>query len=93
MAEDKSDPFSGTQVGNPVPGKETFDRHDDILAIGRHHLQQGVWAGLQVVMHHDVAALVQDANVQAPGVQVDATIQLVRLGVDSPEVSSSSFVG
>jgi hypothetical protein len=37
-------------------------------------------------MHHDVTILVQDANVHAPGVQVDATIILVLMGVESHEI-------
>jgi hypothetical protein len=40
-------------------------------------------------MHYNVTILVQEAKVQAPGVQVDATIKLVLLGVESHEVSSS----
>jgi hypothetical protein len=42
-----------------------------------------------MAMHHDVTSLVQDANGHAPGVQVDAAINLVRLGGEAPKVSPS----
>jgi hypothetical protein len=41
----------------------------------------------------DLSILVQDAEIQASGVEIDATIKLVLLGVESPEVSSSFFDG
>ena len=37
----------------------------------------------------DLPILVQDAEVHGAGMQVDATVKLVLLGVESPEVSSS----
>jgi hypothetical protein len=40
-------------------------------------------------MPPDLAILVEDADVHGPGVQVDATVKLMWLGVESPEVSSS----
>jgi hypothetical protein len=40
--------------------------------------------------HSDLAVLIQDEEVHGAGVQVDATIKLVLLGVESHEVSSSS---
>jgi hypothetical protein len=38
----------------------------------------------------DLSIPVQDAEVHGPGMPVDATIKRVRLGVEAPEVSSSS---
>jgi hypothetical protein len=37
----------------------------------------------------DLSILVQDAQIYASGMQIDATIKLVLLRVESPEVSSS----
>jgi hypothetical protein len=89
VAEDKGHALLGAEVGEPVPREDTFNSHDDILTIGHHDLEQGVWLGLDIAMPHDVTILVQDAHVHAPGVHADATIELVRLGVESHGVSSA----
>jgi hypothetical protein len=40
-------------------------------------------------MQQDLAVLVEDADIHGPGVPVDATIKLVLLGGESPEVAAS----
>jgi hypothetical protein len=42
-----------------------------------------------MTVHENLAALVEDTDVHGTGMQIDAAINLVRLGVESPEVSSS----
>jgi hypothetical protein len=39
---------------------------------------------------HDLPVLIQDTEVHGVGVPGDATLKLVRLRVEAPEVSSSS---
>jgi hypothetical protein len=78
-----------TNLGH-YPGDETFDTDDDILAIGRDGFEKRVWGCWHVAVHQNLPSLVQDAEGHRVGVQVDATGKLVRLGVESPEVSSSS---
>jgi hypothetical protein len=60
-----------------------------MFTLGGYGLEQRLRVGRQMAMHHDVTILVQEANVHAPGMPVDAAIQLVWLGGESPEVSSS----
>jgi hypothetical protein len=60
-----------------------------MFTIGGHGLEQRLRASGQMAMPHEVTILVQEANVHAPGVHVDATIKLVLLGGEAPEVSSS----
>ena len=52
-------------------------------------LRNGSGAGLHIAVQQDLAILVQDADVHAAGMQIDATVKLVLLGVESHEVSSS----
>ena len=33
MAEDKRNAFLGTEVSEPVPGKDTLNRHDEIVTV------------------------------------------------------------
>src|SRR5918996_1494678 len=78
-----------TEVGQPVPGEDTFDGDDKLRTIGCHDLEQGVRAGFHVALYHDLAVLVQNADVHASGVEIDAAVELVLCGVESPAVSSS----
>ena len=90
MAEDKGNAFLGTEVGEPVPGEDTFDGDDQIVPIGRNGLEKRFWAGFHVPVQQDLAVLVQDTDVHGAGMQVDAAVKLVLFGVESHEVSSSS---
>jgi hypothetical protein len=40
-------------------------------------------------MQKDLSVLMQDAEVHGAGMRVDATVEVVLLGVEAPEVSSS----
>ena len=84
MPEDKRDACVGTEVGEPVPGEQTFDRDDQSL------LDTGQWLsersrGRSVMLRctHDLAALVEDADVHGPRVQVDAAVKWVLRRVKS----------
>jgi hypothetical protein len=91
MPEDKRDTFRGTEVGEPIPSEHPLGRHDNPLSIRSNGLQKGLWSGFHMAMHQDLAALVEDADIQGPGMPVDPTIKWVLLGVESHEVSS--FLG
>jgi hypothetical protein len=90
MAADERHAVLGTAVGEPVPGQQAFDGDHQIIAIGGNDLMKGLRTGFHMVVHDDLSGLIQETNIHGPSVQVDATIKLVRLGVESPEVSSSS---
>ena len=68
MAQHKGKAFTGTEVGQPVPGKDTFDGDDEIVATRGNRLEQGLRAGFHVPVQHDLAILVQDTDVHAAGV-------------------------
>jgi hypothetical protein len=89
MTEDERKTFVGTEVGEPVPGEHTLDRHDNPLTIRGNGVQKGLRSGFHIAMHQDLAALVEDADVHGPGMQVDAAVKWVLGGVESHEVSSS----
>ena len=93
MPEHEGHTFAGPEVGQPVPGKDTGDGDDEIGALRGNRLEQGLRAGFPVAVQHDVPVLVQDTNVHAAGVQVDATIRVMLCGVKSQELSSSFVSG
>src|SRR6266850_3508139 len=90
MTQHEGNPLLSTEISQPVPGEETGDTDDDIVARGRDGLEKRFWGCWHVTVHQNLPRLVQDAEVHRTSVQVDATVKLVRLGVESHEVSSSS---
>ena len=69
------------QIGDPVPGEQTLHRDDQVGAVGRQRLEQELLVGRNLRLQHDGAGLIDNANRQKPGVQIDAAVQLVLLGV------------
>ena len=89
MAEDQRDAFVRTEVGQPVPRAQAFDCDDEPCSIGRHDVQTGLRGRLHRTVHEHLATLVEETDIHGTSMQIDATRTLVRLGVESPEVSSS----
>ena len=90
MPADTGATCAWTQVSQPIPREETFDRHDKLITIRRNDLEEGLGACLEVVMHQNLPSLVEEATIQRPGVESDPTVCLMLCGVESPEVSSAS---
>jgi hypothetical protein len=88
MPEDARDAFVGAQVSQPVPGEQAFDGDDNPRSLRGNDVQEGLRTGFHIAMHQDRAVLGEDADVQRPGVQVDAAVKWVLSGVKSHEVSS-----
>jgi hypothetical protein len=86
MAEDEREPFVGPEVGKPVPGEQACDRHDKLVTIRRTSRAEGLRASFHVPVQQDFARLVQDTDVHAAGMQVDAAVKLVLCVVEAPEI-------
>jgi hypothetical protein len=89
MPEDEDNALPRTQVGQPVSGDDTFDRDAHVIAIRRNDLEEGLGAGLEMLVAHDLPSVVQYTDVHGASVQGDPTIRFVLFRVESPEVSSS----
>ena len=57
MPADTREVFVGTAVGEPIPGEQTCDRHDETLSIRGNDVQEGPRVGFHVTMHQNRAAL------------------------------------
>jgi hypothetical protein len=90
MTQHEGNPLLRTEISQPVPGEETFDTDDNILAIGGDGLEKRFRGCWHIAVDQSLPSLVQDTEVHGAGVQVDTTIKPMRLGVESHEVSSSS---
>jgi hypothetical protein len=82
-------PSAAHQSASQVPGEQTFGGDHHLGSIGGNALQQGIGAGLHRAVQENFAALVKDTDLPGPGVQGDAAVIVMRLGVEAPEVSSA----
>jgi hypothetical protein len=89
MAQHKSNPLTGTEVGEPIPGKKTRDSHDESIPIGGNGLEQSLWTRWHVAMQQDLTVLVKNTDVHGTGMPINTTIKLVLFRGEAPEVSSS----
>jgi hypothetical protein len=74
----------GPQVGEPVPGEETFDGHDEAVPLRGHGVEQRVGSRWPVAVEPDVARVTQDADIPGAGRPGDAPVKGVRLGGEAP---------
>jgi len=83
MPEDEGDALLLAEVGDPVPAEEALDGDDEVLAVRLEGFEQLVALAGELAMEEGLAFLVEDAEVETLGVQVDAAVVLVLLGVES----------
>ena len=87
-AQDARHTRAGAAVSPPVPGEAACDTDHEVLPGGRKRLQKRFRPGRHMLGEPDRSILVQHAQEQATSLSVKTTVNLVRLGVESPEVSS-----
>lgn len=87
--EDAGNALPRTQVGQPVPREETFDRDDHVITRRRNDREEGLGAGRAMLVDHDLPSVVQYTDVHGASVPVDPTIRFVLLRVAWHEGSSS----
>jgi hypothetical protein len=63
VTQDKGDPFSGTEVGEPVPGEHTLDADHEIVAVRGENKLKRFGGGGQIFMDEFRAILIQDTDV------------------------------
>jgi hypothetical protein len=83
MPQDKGDALGLAEVGDPIPGKEALDADGDVGPEGDQHLEEELLVIRDLLAHDDVAGLVDDTNRQQSGVQVDAAVESMLLGVET----------
>ena len=83
VAEDKGEALLATEVGHPVPAEEAFDGDRQVLSVGSESLQQPFSVTGQLPVHQGLALLVQDADIEAAGVEVDTAVMKMLSGVES----------
>jgi hypothetical protein len=83
MPKHTRDTFIGAQIGEPVPGKHACDGDDETVSIRGNGCEKSRRVRFHVSVQHDVALLVEDADLHGLRVQVDAAVKWVLGGVES----------
>jgi hypothetical protein len=89
MAQDTGDCLCSAELGKPIPGAHACDRDDQTRPVGSHGLEEGFRSGWHMAGHQELTIVAHDADVHGPGMQGDATVKSVLVGVESHEVCSS----
>jgi hypothetical protein len=71
------------EVSDPVPAEEAFDGDRQVFSVGGESLQQLFSVTGQLPVCESLALLVQDADVEAAGVEVDTAVIKMLSGVES----------
>jgi hypothetical protein len=93
MAEDEWDLLLCTEVGQPVPGEGALDGYGDVLTIWSDDGKEGIGIGWEIFVNQDLSDLVEDADIQGSGVEIDPTVVLMLCGIESHEAFSFRFSG
>jgi hypothetical protein len=83
VAEHEVDVLFVAEVGEPVPGEHALDADDESVTKRSHGTQKSVGPAGEVLVEDDVAIVVENTDVHRPGVQIDATVESVLLGVEA----------
>jgi hypothetical protein len=83
VAEYKSYAFPVAQIGDPVPGENSFHCHHKIFAVWVDGYEQSIGSCAEVPVQQDFAGLIHDADEHRSCVQVDAAVVLMLSRVES----------
>lgn len=83
MAEDELDALFVAEVGDPIPAEEALDSDSQVLAVGFEGPEELVSVAVELPVDEGFAFLVEDAEIQAPSVEVDAAVVTMLLGIES----------
>jgi hypothetical protein len=83
VPEDEGEAFSVAEVGEPVPAEEALAADDEVVAEGGDGVEEGGAVRRDGLLQADVAVVVKEAERQGPGVEIDAAVESVLLGVEA----------
>ena len=83
-------PLAWRKIGDPVPGEHAFAGDDKILAERFEGSEELVGLGSQVLVKDDLSVLIENADEEGSGMQIDAGVKSMRLVGDSCIMTSFS---
>jgi hypothetical protein len=76
----------GTEIGQPVPAEDALGTYDHIAPEGSHGVKERLTIARQVFVQYVGALRIQNAQVHAASVQIDAAVVLVLTTIETHEV-------
>jgi hypothetical protein len=95
MAENEGNVFFTAEIGEPIPGEDAFNGNDNVLSIWSNGFEKDLRVCFDIPVKYDLSFLVEDAEIHRPGMQIDAAVKFVLLGVKShlrPPFSEIGFL-
>jgi hypothetical protein len=83
VPEDAREAFVSAQIGEPIPGEQTFGGDDETISLGGNGLEKRFRVRLHVPVPQRLTSLVEDADRHVAGMEIDATVKWVLRGVKS----------
>jgi hypothetical protein len=67
VPQDKGNLVLRAQVGEPIPGEETFHSDNQAIPVGSDDLKKGFWRGFHITVHTYFSRVAQDADIHGAG--------------------------
>jgi hypothetical protein len=83
VSEDKGDALLLAEVGKPVPGEHTLTGDGESVTKGSDGLEEGIGIGSDGLLPDDGSLVIENAEGQGSGVEIDPTVESVLLVVES----------
>ena len=83
MTESEGNGAFAAEIGDPVPGENTFDSDDVVGAIQRYDMLEAFGSGRHVLVIDDRAGVVHDTDIHRSCMQVDAGVELMLFFIES----------
>jgi hypothetical protein len=83
VSQDEGAALGSAEVGQPIPGEETFHGDHETLTRGRNRLAERFRRGCPGAVQQEFALGAHEADVHTPGLQVDTAVKGVLSGVES----------
>jgi hypothetical protein len=91
VAEDEGKALLLAQIGDPVPAEQALDGDGQVHPVGGESLQELVAVTGQLPVDEDLSFLVEDAQIETAGVEVDTAVMNMLFRVESQ--SRPPFLG
>jgi hypothetical protein len=82
VAQNEANLVFPAKISDPVPGEHAFNADDQIIPVGFNQLHENLGVGFDVLVDKDVSLLVQYADIQAAGMQIDTAVMFMCLSVE-----------
>lgn len=82
VSQYKGDMLLGTEIGDPVPGEDALNGHNDVFPESFDGFKKDLRVGSDIALKNKVSFLVEDAEVHGFCMKIDSAVVFVLLSVE-----------